>query len=434
MPATAATRHAVGPERPGGQGLDHNQEESGNLAIAKLLTSDDGKAWTDFVATCRMGEDGVAVYEAWALRGMVAWIRRYDEGGFSYEIVETAGENPLARQDPRALSTLAEELAAGRNAESPFVEPEKLTYPYAYERLSQLFDSPNAPDLAVNPKSYAYGRQPGQHGALDVIQSRSPLVFSGPGVKRGQRVEGLPRQIDIAPTIAKLLGLPLIDGRDSTGRTSSERGHRARRLPSAAGRRAARRGAGRVGGGAGARLHPAARRAEHTASSCTASQRSPESIPNLRRLIEGGAMLRCGSITNFPSITWPSHNAIGTGVLGRTPRHREPHVLPARDDGRRCRRRGSSSTRRGSWGTTWRRSTRRFTACTGSGAERWAGAFMASVHEPCTRGADHASLERRLMGDRGELHHADEGDGGRHQPAVVQRARGARPQADGPDR
>ena len=225
MPATAVTRHAVGPERPGGQGLDQNQEESGNLAIAKLLTSDDGKAWTDFVATCRTGEDGVTVYEAWALRGMVRWIRRYDEGGFSYEIVETAGENPLARQDPRALSTLAEELAAGRNAESPFVEPEKLTYPYAYERLSQLFDSPNAPDLAVNPKSYAYGRQPGQHGALDVIQSRSPLVFSGPGVKRGQRVEGLPRQIDIAPTIAKLLGWPLIDGRDSTGRTSSERGH-----------------------------------------------------------------------------------------------------------------------------------------------------------------------------------------------------------------
>ncbi len=31
------------------------------------------------------------------------------------------------------------------------------------------------------------------------------------------------------------------------------------------------------------------------------------------------------------------------------------------------------------------------------------GALVASVNEPCTRGADHASLERRLVGDRGEL-------------------------------
>src|SRR5690606_5493492 len=53
-----------GPERPGGQGLDRNQEESGNRAIHLLLTSDDGSAWTDFVATHRAGPDGGA-YEAW---------------------------------------------------------------------------------------------------------------------------------------------------------------------------------------------------------------------------------------------------------------------------------------------------------------------------------------------------------------------------------
>ena len=28
---------------------------------------------------------------------------------------------------------------------------------------------------------------------------------------------------------------------------------------------------------------------------------------------------------------------------------------------------------------------------------------VASINEPCTRGADHASLERRLVGDRDEL-------------------------------
>src|SRR5205814_8318469 len=127
---------------------------------------------------------GSCADEAWSLRGMVRWVREYADGGYSYRVIEVAGDNPLGHQDPRALATMAEELAAGRNRTNPqaaFVEPENLTYPYAYERLSQLFDSPNAPDLVVNPKSYAYGRQPGQHGALDIIHSRSPLIFSGPG-------------------------------------------------------------------------------------------------------------------------------------------------------------------------------------------------------------------------------------------------------------
>src|SRR5688572_15800089 len=133
----------VGPERPGGQGLDHHQEESGNLAIHKLLTTDDGIAWTDFVATARQDLDGSWSYEAWAARGMVRWVRRHaGSGGFEYEVVELLGTNPIEQQDHRALSTLAEELAAGSGEpETNFVPPKNLTYPWAYERISQLFDS-----------------------------------------------------------------------------------------------------------------------------------------------------------------------------------------------------------------------------------------------------------------------------------------------------
>jgi hypothetical protein len=65
------------------------------------------------------------------------------------------------------------------------MEPATLSYPLAYEKIAQLFDSPNAPDMIVNPKSYQYGRQPGQHGAADVVQARAPLVFSGPGIGQG---------------------------------------------------------------------------------------------------------------------------------------------------------------------------------------------------------------------------------------------------------
>src|SRR5947208_14665150 len=98
-----------------------------------------------------------------------------------------------------------------------------MSYPLGYERIAQLFDSPNAPDIVISRKSYAFGRQPGQHGALDVVQSRAPLVFSGPGVVSGE-TDVICSHVAVTPTLAKLLGLPLIDGKDSSGRTSSERG------------------------------------------------------------------------------------------------------------------------------------------------------------------------------------------------------------------
>ena len=64
------------------------------------------------------------------------------------------------------------------DANGAYIEPSQVSYPYAYERIAQLFDSPYAPDLVISPKCYAFGRQPGQHGALDVVQSRAPLAFA----------------------------------------------------------------------------------------------------------------------------------------------------------------------------------------------------------------------------------------------------------------
>lgn len=393
----------IGPEREGGQGLDHHQEESGNLAIHKLLTTKEGEAWTDFVATARQAPDGSWSYEAWALRGMVRWVRRYGPRGYEYEVVEVLGQNPIERQDYRALSTLAAELAAAGNPEDvqrAFVEPDRLTYPFAYERISQLFDSPNAPDLVVNPKSYTYGRQPGQHGALDVIQSRSPLVFSGPGVKRGEMVDAPAKQVDIAPTIAKVMGFPLIDGRDATGRTSSERGV----APDVY----LERQDGRVleevldpGSGRPQRVYLMLLDGQSHPELLHRIETEPGALPNLRRLIANGVMLRYGSITNFPSITWPSHNTIGTGAwCGHHDIVNPSYYL------RETRETVSPQGQQFD--------TARFL---GPGVEtlfeafhrvfgRWdgmAGAFTASINEPCTRGADHASLERKLVGDRGQL-------------------------------
>ena len=229
---TTAEETIAGPERPGGQGLDPNQHESGNNAILALLTDPVRGPQTDLVVTCRESDDGIPAYEVWATRGMIRFVRFLDpNGGYGYRVIEQVGENPVANQDPTALATIAEELEAGAKSgfsgtdpQRAWVEPANLSHPLAYEKIAQLFDSPNAPDIAISPKSYAFGRQPGQHGSIDVVQSRAPLVFSGPGIRGTGRTDTLCAQVDVAPTLAKLLGMPLIDGMDSTGRTSTERG------------------------------------------------------------------------------------------------------------------------------------------------------------------------------------------------------------------
>ncbi len=394
----------VGPERPAGQGLDHNQEESGNLAIHKLLATEDGRAWTDFVATYREPRDGSGAYEAWSLRGMVRWARTYaPTGGYAYQVLDVVGENPLERQDPFALSTYDDELAAGNDPSDPqraFVDPGNLTYPYAYERISQLFDSPNAPDLVVNPKSYAYGRQPGQHGSLDVIQSRSPLIFAGPGVRKGVRVTAESRQVDVAPTIAHLMGFPPIDGRDSSGRTSTQRGV----APDVYFKRQDGRVLDAILDGSDARPEQVIilllDGQSHT-ELCWRLENQPEGIPHLRRLIAEGAMLEHGSITNFPSITWPSHNAIGTACWsGHHDIVNPSYYLRATREtvSPQGQQFDTAKFLSHEVETLYEAFHRVYGSWNGM-----EGAFTASINEPCTRGADHASLERQLVGDRERL-------------------------------
>lgn len=405
-----ATALAVPAERLRGQGLDPNQYESGDRAIHILLTDATSGPQTDLVLTYRDG-----AYEVWATRGMIRFERSFsDDGrGYDYRIIEQIGENPIANQDRKANATIDAELAAskasgfpGADANAAYVEPEQNSYPFAYERISQLFDSPNAPDLAVNPKAYAFGRKPGQHGALDAIHARSPLVFSGPGIKRGQLTDAASRQIDIAPTIAQLLGFPLIDGTDLTGRTSSERGvapdvYLKRQdghvldaaLDSDSGARPERVYIFLLDGLSNTELK--SRLAE-----------DPDAIPHLRRLIRDGTMFEYGSFTNFPSITWPSHNAIGTGAWGGhhdivnpTYYQRETRevVTPQGQQFETAKFLGNGVE------TLYEACHRVFGDWNGSG-----GAFTASIHEPCTRGADHATLERRVIGDRGRLKEATE--------------------------
>jgi hypothetical protein len=398
----------IGPERLRGQGLDPQQYESGDRAIYALLTDATAGPQTDLVITCR--EDA---YEVWATRGMIRFQRFYaaDGHGYEYRVIEQIGEDPVANQDRKALATIDDELVASKASGFPgvdpntaYVEPEHNTYPFAYERIAQLFDSPNAPDLVVNPKAYAFGQQPGQHGALDVIQARSPLIFSGPGVKSGVQTDAPSQQIDIAPTIAHLSGFPLIDGKDITGRTSSQRGV----APDVY----VKRQDGRVldeiidaaSGARPERVYIFLLDGQSNTELKWRLAHDADAIPNLRRLIRNGTMFEYGSLTNFPSITWPSHNAIGTGAWGGhhdivNPtyylRDRREVVTPQGQQFDTAKFLGDGVE------TLYEAYHRVFGPWQGQH-----GAFTASIHEPCTRGADHATLERLVIGDRNRLKEA----------------------------
>jgi phosphonoacetate hydrolase len=374
-----------GPERLEGQGLDANQFESGDRTIEILLSKQPASDQVDFVATWRDG-----AYEVWARRGMIRFKRLIDStGDLRFEIIEQIGENPIARQDPFALGTIGEELiaasASGFPTEDPnaaYIDTEALTYPHGYERIAQFFDSPRGSDLCVNQKCYAYGEQPGQHGALDVVQSRAPLAFAGPGIAVGRyRLD--PRHVDIAPTIAHLLEFPALNGNQERliylkrqdGRVIDEIVNGAARPK-------------RVylivfDGLSNSELG-------HHLEECG------DEIPNIANLIRRDAFLTHGSTANFQSITWPSHSTILTGawsghhdiVNSGFYESRTRELVPVQASIFETERFLSNQVE-----TLYEACKRVFGPHT----------LTASIHEPQGRGADHAVFERRIVGDKAKL-------------------------------
>ena len=78
-----------------------------------------------------------------------------------------------------------------------------------------------APDLCVvHSSAHNYedrGGHRGEHGSLDVVQARAPFVLAGRGVRADGLVDRSCRLVDVAPTLAQLLGLPHRLGRGLNG-------------------------------------------------------------------------------------------------------------------------------------------------------------------------------------------------------------------------
>jgi hypothetical protein len=255
-------------------------------------------------------------------------------------------------------------MAGGFDADDPtrrFIAPEQQSYPFAYERVAQLFDSPNAPDLAVSPRDWCSGssarharRAPRAPGA------RAHCGSAGPGVVVGTHSLAA-RSIDIAPTCLAALGFPLIAVRRRHRPHQQRAWRRPRRVPRPSGRPSGARGA-HGDGPAPHRLYVFLMDGMHQTEledRLAATRRAPPPAAPARS--GGGAHRRVDRQLPVHHLAQPHGHR--HRQLGRAPRRGEPQLLPARP-GRRCRRRVSRWAPRATPTLRSRASTRRSTACT----------------------------------------------------------------------
>ena len=276
----------------------------GNLTAAQLtarresvvasLTSPDLASIVDLVVWVEASADSSSGLGPVAMAAShVGRVRLHEDG--RHEVLH--GLDPVASEDPMAFLPYDRECARP----CPTASRDN-SYPYAASRILSLFADPTrSPDVAVvhTPRHFfpAQGGHVGEHGSLDVIQSRAPLLLSGKGVASQGMVDAHARLVDVAPTLAALAGVPgtalrdalgdLLDGRVLTAYFGGEPVRKPKVI-----------GILWDGAHCGDLLHLA----------------ESGELPGVARLINNGVAFRGGAVAQFPSITLTNHTSILTGV------------------------------------------------------------------------------------------------------------------------
>lgn len=203
------------------------------------------------------------------------------------------GESPIPATDPMAFLPYRHEV------EHPSPENASNSYPYARERLlSVLRAVDRSPDLVVVPVPSLFlgdrGGHVGEHGSLDVIQSRAPLIISGPTVAASGLVHDHARLLDVTPTLLHLLGVDAEHRVDAAG--SALDGHARSDL------------AGPSAGPILGLLWDGA----HCGELLAMAERGE--LPGVARLLSRGCALTGGAVAEFPSVTLTNHTSILTGL------------------------------------------------------------------------------------------------------------------------
>jgi arylsulfatase A-like enzyme len=306
------------------------------------------------------------VYEARAHDGAVTF-RRTDAGG--YETVTVDGHDPLADQ--------GSDKFAGVEAERAHKHPVRADnqYPHAYEHVGQLFDSPATPDLCVIHSARHnwedQGGHLGEHGSLGVVQARAPFVIGGKGVRRNGVAPMSMRLVDVAPTVAALLGCAPLGNGDDARYVAGQDGEA--RLDVIDERDRPRHVVGFLFDGTNPNvLYDMAARGE---------------APNVARLIEMGTAFGHGAIASLPTITLANHSTI---ITGRHPGH---HGIL--NNAWYDRARGTQVITNSN--ATWPWAMQSIAPGTESihvaVSRTWDDAFSASINEPCDVGAQYSTFD-----------------------------------------
>jgi predicted AlkP superfamily pyrophosphatase or phosphodiesterase len=308
-------------------------------------------------------------YEARTHDGSVRF-RRRDDGTFEELAVE--GAHPLADQSTDRFSPLAEEVA------NLYPHRSRNAYPFAYEQAAQLFDSPAAPDLCViHSAAHNWedqGGHRGEHGSIGIVQARAPMVIGGKGVRTLGVIPRAARLVDVAPTVAALLGCaPRADGSyvgTQDGRALDDvldLDDRPRHV------------IGFLFDGTNANvLYDMAARGE---------------APNVARLIEMGVAFGHGAMASLPTVTLANHTSILTGAF---PGH---HGILNNAWFDRATGEQVITNSQATWPWCMQHLTAGVETIHDAVHRTWPGAFTASVNEPCDTGADYSTFDFFRRGD-----------------------------------
>jgi phosphonoacetate hydrolase len=216
--------------------------------------------------------------------GEVTW--RWDRTTGSIDIQSSSGVNLLENASTDRFIGVESERSAYASRPGDLAAHGR---PYAYESLAQLFDDPKtSSELLVLAPGFPLHGNTGNHGSLTSVQSRGLCIAAGPGIQRNGWIDGHGRVIDVAPTIATLLGTPALRTQDGQP------------LANVLSEQVANRVIAVVFDGANLNL--------------VADAIANDELPTLGGLLTRGSGLRRGIISSFPTVTLPNHLSLFTGV------------------------------------------------------------------------------------------------------------------------
>jgi hypothetical protein len=294
-------------------------------------------------------------------------------GADGYERLAVTGVDPLGDQSPDRLVGLEVEQA------DPHPSRTTNSYPHAFDHVAQLFDHPSAPDLCVlHSAAHNWedqGGHRGEHGSLGIVQARAPFIVAGKGVRNDGLVPRAGRLVDVAPTLAELLGC-----------RPDEHGHHL---------------AGQDGVVRHDVLDPGAGHPRHVVGflfdgvnlNVLHAMADAGEAPNVARLVDMGTAFEWGAMAGLPTVTLANHTSI---LTGRLPGH---HGILHNAWYDRVKGEQVVTNSPSTWPWAMSHLTEGVETLHEAIHRIEPGAFTASINEPCDVGADYSTFELFRRGE-----------------------------------